>query len=562
MAVEIPPGVHHSPSLCYGKVVTPRLDNVSESLAAQPAAGTRASKLWSLIRAPLLALAIAFALDFLAQTPLHMPNPTWVLLGFVVVATYQWGLRDGLTSGAIVFMAALINYAEPGRPLRYSAETIRLLISTAVVAAALITVLVRSKTKMNRALQAEQKAHSRVMNILESITDGFIAIDWNWSFTYVNSEAEKLLGKKREEMVGRSVWEVMPENEDSAFVRHYRKAMDLREPATFEARSLMVDKFFEVHAYPSEDGIAVYFRDVTEQRKARERLQASEERYRELVENANDLLYTHDLVGRFTSVNNACVTVTGYTHGELLEMNLSDLVAPDHLDRARQMLLQKIQEGVGATTYELEIVARDGRRVPVEVSTRLILENGKPRGVQGIARDISERKRAETALRNMSLTDPLTGVYNRRGAITLADQQLKVAQRLGRNMLLIYADLNHLKVINDTYGHTAGDVALVEIAEALQETFRESDIIARIGGDEFVVLAMETADSSEEAIRRRVLDALAARNAISMRPYDLSVSIGIARFDAERARGFEDLMGEADRRMYEDKRVTRIGDRG
>ncbi len=505
---------------------------------------------------------MAFGLDLLSRTPLHVPNPTWVLLVFVVFATYQWRLRDGLTSGAVVLIYALAYYSEPGALFRYTADTIRLLVGTTLVAAALITVLVRSKKQMNRALRAEQKAHGRVMNILESITDGFIAIDRNWLFTYVNAEGEKLLGKTREEMVGRSVWEVIPETEDSSFHRHYRRAMDLRQPTTFEARSLMVDKYLEVHAYPSEDGIAVYFRDITEQRNARERLQASEERYRELVENANDLLYTHDLTGKFTSVNNACVTVTGYTHGELLAMNLSDLLAPDHLDRSRQVLLQKIQEGGGATTYELELVARDGRRVPVEVSTRLILENGKPRGVQGIARDISERKRAETALRNMSLTDALTGVYNRRGAITLADQQLKVAQRLGRNMLLIYADLNHLKVINDTYGHTAGDVALVEIAEALQETFRESDIIARIGGDEFVVLAMETADSSEEAIRRRVLDALAARNAISMRPYDLSVSLGIARFDPERARGFEDLMGEADRRMYEDKRVTRIGDRG
>ncbi|MEX2285030.1 MAG: PAS domain S-box protein [Gemmatimonadota bacterium] len=542
--------------------MTSRLDSASGPSASKPALATRVSLLLDLLRAPTFTLGLAAALVLLARTPLHMPNPTWILLVFVVVATYQWGLRDGLTSGAVVLVCALVYYSEPGLLFRYSAETIRLLISTTLVAAALITVLVRSKTQMNRAFEAEHKAHGRVMNILESITDGFIAIDRSWLFTYVNAEAEKLLGKSRDEMVGRNVWEVIPETEDSIFHRNYRKAMDLRQATTFEARSLMVDKFFEVHAYPSEEGIAVYFRDVTEQRKARERLKASEERYRELVENANDLLYTHDLMGNFTSVNNACVTVTGYTHGELLTKNLADLVASDHLDRARQMLLQKIQEGVGATTYEIDIVARDGRRVPVEVSTRLILENGKPRGVQGIARDISERKRAETALRNMSLTDPLTGVYNRRGAITLADQQLKVAQRLGRNMLLIYADLNHLKVINDTYGHTAGDVALVEIAEALQETFRESDIIARIGGDEFVVLAMETADSSEEAIRRRVLDALGARNAISMRPYDLSVSLGIARFDPERARGFEDLMGEADRRMYEDKRVTRIGDRG
>jgi diguanylate cyclase (GGDEF)-like protein len=221
------------------------------------------------------------------------------------------------------------------------------------------------------------------------------------------------------------------------------------------------------------------------------------------------------------------------------------------------MLLHKIRQGGGATTYEFEVVASDGRQVPVEVSSRLIFEKHVPVGVQGIARDISERKRAEEVLRNMSLTEPLTGLYNRRGAITLVDQQLKVAQRLGRSLLLVYADLNHLKQINDTHGHTAGDAALLEVAEVLQETFRESDIIARIGGDEFVVLAMESSGADENTIRRRLLDTLTARNARGQRPFDISLSVGIARFDPERARGFEELLGEADRRMYEDKRVAR-----
>ena len=218
------------------------------------------------------------------------------------------------------------------------------------------------------------------------------------------------------------------------------------------------------------------------------------------------------------------------------------------------MLRKKIMQGGGTTTYELEVVARDGHRVPVEVSSRLMTERSTPAAaVQGIARDISERKRAEEVLRNMSLTDPLTGVYNRRGAITLADQQLKVAERVGRSLLIVYADLNHLKQINDTYGHTAGDAALVEVAEVLRETFRESDIVARIGGDEFVVL-LESTGADENTLRRRLLDSLTARNARGARPFDLSLSVGIAHFDPARARAFEDLMVEADRRMNEDKR--------
>ncbi len=451
---------------------------------------------------------------------------------------------------------ALVLFSDSDGLFRYSPDNLRLMLITVLAALAMTALLIHSGLRTNRALDAEQRARASISAILESITDGFVAIDRDWCFTYANAEAEKLLGKTRRELVGRIVWQVVPGMDRPVFHENYLKAIDQRVATLFEAQ-LKPERFFEVHAYPSDEGISVYFRDVTEQRQSRALLQASEERYRELVENASDLVYTHDLVGNITSVNNACVTLTGFTHGELLRMNLADLIAPEHIEHARGMLRKKIKQGGGTTTYELEVVARDGRRVPVEVSSRLMSEKRQPAtAVQGIARDISERKRAEEVLRNMSLTDPLTGVYNRRGAITLADQQLKVAQRLGRSLLIVYADLNHLKQINDTYGHTAGDAALVEVAEVLRETFRESDIVARIGGDEFVVL-LESTGADESTLRRRLLDSLTARNARGARPFDLSLSLGIARFDPERARAFEDLMGEADRRMYEDKRIAR-----
>ena len=432
------------------------------------------------------------------------------------------------------------------------------LIAHIFVAIGVVGVLLRVNHRSRGAIASEQEARRRITEILESIRDGFVAIDSDWRFLYVNAEGEKLLGKRRSEMVGRHIFEVIPDMEGSVFHRNYKRAMELREPVVFVEPSLVVDKIFAVHAYPADNGISVYFRDVTAERRAQAALQASEERYRELFENANDLLYTHDLMGNFTSVNHACVTVTGYTHEELQRMNLADLVAPEYLDRARQMLMQKVQQGGGATTYELEIIARDGRRVPVEVSTRLVLENGYPTAVTGMARDISERKRAEAALLNMSLTDALTGVYNRRGMMTVADQQIKMAQRLGRGLLLLYADVNHLKLINDTFGHTAGDRALKEIAQILRETFRESDIIARLGGDEFLIMAMESDATTEDTLRRRLADKLAIRNTARDAQFPLTVSLGVARFDPNRARPFEELLVEADERMYSEKRKATV----
>ncbi len=145
-------------------------------------------------------------------------------------------------------------------------------------------------------------------------------------------------------------------------------------------------------------GIMGATRDITERKKSEEALRENEERYRELVENANDIIYTHDLSGNFTSINRAGELVTGYMRDEVTEMNISRVLAPESLELANQMLARKTSQG-GSTRYELEIEAKDGHPIPLEVSSRLIYEDGKPVGVQGIARDITERKRMEDALR-------------------------------------------------------------------------------------------------------------------------------------------------------------------
>jgi two-component system, cell cycle response regulator len=168
-----------------------------------------------------------------------------------------------------------------------------------------------------------------------------------------------------------------------------------------------------------------------------------------------------------------------------------------------------------------------------------------------------ERQQLHAALREMSLVDPQTRLYNRRGLITLARQLFKVADRMKKRVSHIFVDLDGLKVINDTLGHWAGDQALLETTELLKETFRDSDVMARMGGDEFVVLAMENAGADAEMWTRRLQDNLAARNAIADRRYLLSLSVGIAYYDPDAPKDLETLLARADSMMYEEKLAKR-----
>lgn len=158
-------------------------------------------------------------------------------------------------------------------------------------------------------------------------------------------------------------------------------------------------------------------------------------------------------------------------------------------------------------------------------------------------------------LDDLSLTDDLTGLRNRRGFITLAEQQLKLARgrRSENQLLIVYADIDGLKQINDRYGHDEGSQAIIKIARILKDSFRASDIVARLGGDEFTILAIDANPDSGELIIARLTNSLAAYNAQRQHPYLLSLSIGLVRMDSRSALSISELVAEADRLMYEEK---------
>ena len=185
------------------------------------------------------------------------------------------------------------------------------------------------------------------------------------------------------------------------------------------------------------------------------------------------------------------------------------------------------------------------------------------------ARAVSMRSRFLDRLRSFALTDDLTGLYNRRGFLILGLQNLKLASRTGYSLLLFFVDIDQFKRVNDSLGHLEGDAFLICCAEVLKSTFRDSDIIARIGGDEFVILAQERAENSSEAIFHRLESALQLLNEKVDSPHKLSLSVGVARFDPQNPVSLGELLSLADREMFERKRarvscarISRAPDKG
>jgi diguanylate cyclase (GGDEF)-like protein len=176
----------------------------------------------------------------------------------------------------------------------------------------------------------------------------------------------------------------------------------------------------------------------------------------------------------------------------------------------------------------------------------------KPFTIQELLVRIKHAK-LQDHLRELSITDELTGLSNRRGFFAFAQQQMKHARRNSERMVLLFADLDDLKIINDTFGHVAGDRALTDAGRIFVETFRDSDIIARMGGDEFAVILGNAPDSGIETVRSRLEKRLVEYNARRDGSFRLAVSVGLTIFDPANPSTVDELIRQADERMYEEK---------
>ncbi len=285
---------------------------------------------------------------------------------------------EGLAAGADDYLEA------PYEPLRLVAQVARLL------------------------ERARVEAHYR--DLVEQTSDIIYTHDLSGRLTSINAAGTVFIGRKQEELLGQHVGAVFgltdPAAQIEAAISWLRCEGTRQEQLPVRAASGAV-RWLELNESLICDragtpiGVRASARDITKRKQVEAALRRSEERNRALIESANDIIYTHDLMGHYTSLNRAGELLTGYTRAELCRLDWRQLVAPEYAARTEQMLARKLAGEETITFYELEIITKSGQRAPLEISTQLIHEDGQPVAVLGIGRDITERRHAETERRAM-----------------------------------------------------------------------------------------------------------------------------------------------------------------
>ena len=253
-------------------------------------------------------------------------------------------------------------------------------------------------------------------------------------------------------------------------------------------------------------------------------------------------------------VNHTFAEMAGIPEKELLGRPCNQLGLRGHACDTPDCPVQKILDGKKRVDCEVEVEGAGGQIIPCLVTAFPYFNpGGELIGVVEGFRDISERKKMENKLREISITDDLTGVLNRRGFLEMAERQMHLSGRMEKSIYLLYADIDNMKWINDNLGHTVGDKALKEAADILKHTFRKADIIGigRLGGDAFAILMFsELGSCCDHPAQKRLVENLAEKNKEDDRVYTLSISTGIVKYDPEHPCSIEEFISMGDEAMY------------
>jgi len=306
-----------------------------------------------------------------------------------------------------------------------------------------------------------------------------------------------------------------------------------------------------------ERTIADLEKELESRRRKLVRLERDHVRYKTILESAIHAIIVVDDRGLIVEWPSQAELLCGWHHDDIIGKPIYAIMPTRYRDK-HQGLLGKVLDGAHGDHFgkriETTILYKGELEVPVELSVSLT-KVGERREFNLFMHDITERKNYEAQLRRISITDELTNLFNRRGFMAMADQQLKIARRNKSDIFLLYADFDNMKWINDTLGHQLGDTALIETAVILKNTFREADLIGRVGGDEFIVLVADQDNKNTgEKVMARLEKNINEANTRPNRKYKIMLSVGTVFHDHNHSYSIDDLMIKADKLMYKNKK--------
>lgn len=415
--------------------------------------------------------------------------------------------------------------------------------------------MVQDLTAKRRAEQESLSATLRLSSTLASVT-----LDRNGRFTYVNRESERLLRRTSAQLLGHTIWRLLDPDDHGRLRSELRAIQNNRQSAEFEEFFPPLGVWLEMRVYPFEEGVAVYLRDVSAWQQAKEQmllLQTSINRLNDIVVIA-DAGSDEEPDARIVFVNDAFQRRTGYSRDEVLGQTPRMLEGPltqrGEIERMRGVLSQS--QPVRA---ELIIYKKDGEQCWMELEVVPVdyLGRGLTHWI-AVARDITTRKASEDEIEHLAFYDALTQLPNRQLLMSRLRHVLAQKGTDRKIGALMFVDLDHFKLLNDTMGHSRGDMLLRKAASRLASCIGRDDTVARLGGDEFVVMLQDLGDTVAAAnaqalaIGAKILATLGEPYDLAQHSYHGTCSIGITSIN-EDAVSIEDLLKQADLAMYQAK---------
>lgn len=435
----------------------------------------------------------------------------------------------------------IINHVEAGRTERLRGETLG------------------EKNLHSRQITKELLSSKRHYEMtLNYMSEGLLELTQDAKITYANPAALSITGISEEDLLSSDFVKLLrDEDQDRIRQRISRVGRRWQEPVVDEIlelnKKLVSVKILSFNGEDQQYTLVVMLMDITLQKQTERELVKRKEQYKQernfldnIFENSPDAIAIVDEHGRFTRWNDNAARIFGYAFKELKGKKAFDLYADR---RAMETLLDLLRKQGFVQNYEIDFIRKDGTSVPCAVSISLLYdEKNRKIGSLSIIRDLSEWKRVEERLRYLSFHDSLTGIYNR----AFFEEELeRLATARHLPLGIIVCDINKLKHVNDTMGHQKGDELIQKAADILKHSFRASDIIARIGGDEFAILVPEAGKETIENCIKRMKEGTEGYNAQEPEP-NLSIAIGYA-ISSEDSVDTKVLFKKADDNMYIEK---------